>query len=386
MWLSLLFATVAAIFLLMTGGTLFHLRWVRRLPSTAALDDRGETTASVPVSCSVVIAARDEAARIERTVQHLLAQTGVTVEVIVVDDRSTDGTGRILRRLAADDHRVRPARVDVLPDGWLGKCHACHVGAGMATGDWILFTDADCWLEPDVIRRAVRVAHREGVEHITLTPGNAPTTLAARAWHLAFIMSVANWISGVNRDKPRAYLGMGAFNLVRLPAYRDCGGYQALRLTVLDDMRLGLLLRRAGKRTRAFIGGDDAACHWGTTVPDMIAVMEKNYFAAINFNLAIALLVGLGGPLLWLLAVAGPFTGTPAGWAAGLAMSLFMLPAASVARRLRWSWPSAVVTPIVYPALFYAVLNSALTTTRQGGIRWRDTFYPLDRLRSGAVR
>jgi hypothetical protein len=67
-------------------------------------------------------------------------------------------------------------------------------------------------------------------------------------------------------------------------------------------------------------------------------------------------------------------------------MSLFVLPAAVVAQRLGWSWPSAVVTPIVYPVLFYAVLNSALTTTRQGGIRWRDTFYPLERLRSGAVR
>ena len=109
-----------------------------------------------PVRCSVIVAARDEEARLEDTVRHLLAQRGVAVEVIVVDDRSQDRTGDILRRLASEDARVQPRRVDVLPDGWLGKCHACHLGASAATGEWILFTDADCWLKPDVIARALR--------------------------------------------------------------------------------------------------------------------------------------------------------------------------------------------------------------------------------------
>ena len=110
---------------------------------------------------------------------------------------------------------------------------------------------------------------------------------------------------------------MGAFNLVRTSAYRECGGYEALRLTVLDDVRLGLLLRRAGKRTRGFIGGDDVECHWGTTVRGMIQVMEKNYFAAIDFLLATALVAGLGGVLIWCFAIVGPLTGMAAGEAAG---------------------------------------------------------------------
>ena len=135
----------------------------RSLPSLAALTAAHEPRAGGEVRCSVVIAARDEAARIEATVRHLLAQTGVEMEVIVVDDRSTDGTGEILRRLAAEDGRVRMERVDVLPDGWLGKCHACHRGANAATGEWILFTDADSWLRPDLIARALLVAEHEGV-------------------------------------------------------------------------------------------------------------------------------------------------------------------------------------------------------------------------------
>jgi glycosyltransferase involved in cell wall biosynthesis len=277
-------------------------------------------------------------------------------------------------------------RVEALPDGWLGKCHACLVGASVATGDWILFTDADCWLKPDVIARALSVAKREGVDHITLTPGVLPETPGARAWHLAFLMSLADWISRVNRDLPKRYLGMGAFNLVRMDAYRECGGYEALRLTVLDDVKLGLLLRRAGKRTRAFIGGDDVECHWGTTVRGMVKIMEKNYFAAIEYRLAAALVLGIGGPLLWGVALVGPFTGTIAGTAAGSALLLLMLPAGIFARRLGWSFSGAALTPFIYPVLFYSVLNSALVTLRQGGIRWRGTFYPLDSLRRGTVR
>jgi hypothetical protein len=386
MWFTLLFSCTAALFIAMMLGTVFHLRWARRLPSLEQLALTAPSNPPTELRCSVVVAARDEEARIEKSVRHLLAQTGVSVEVIVVDDRSADRTGEILRRLAAEDARVRMIRVDVLPEGWLGKCHACYVGARAAAGDWMLFTDADCWLKSDVVARALRVAHGDGADHVVLTPGIGPATPGARAWHIAFLMSLANWFSGVNRDRPRAYLGMGAFNLVRATAYRECGGYEALRLTVLDDVRLGLLLRRAGKRTRGFIGGSDTECHWGTTVPDMIKVMEKNYFAAIDYRPVPAIALGIGGPLLWLVAGVGPFTGTVVGTITGIALLSLMLPAGIVARRLGWPLRCAALTPFIYPALFYAVLNSALKTLRQGGIRWRDTFYSLDALRSGSVR
>ena len=88
-----------------------------------------------PVKCSVIIAARDEEARIEQTIRHLFAQRGAELEIIVVDDRSADRTPEILQRLAAEDSRLQVKRVTILPEGWLGKCHACHVGAGAATGD-----------------------------------------------------------------------------------------------------------------------------------------------------------------------------------------------------------------------------------------------------------
>ena len=385
MWITIAFISTAAFFVGWSLATLRHQRWARRLPALEELP-RSDGLPTSAVRCSVIVAARDEAARLEATVRHLLAQRDVSVEVTVVDDRSTDGTGGILQRLASEDTRVRATRVEHLPEGWLGKSYACHVGASLATGDWLLFTDADCWLKPDVIARALRVAAREAADHVTLTPGVVARTLGAQAWHLAFLGSLANWISGVNRDRPGAHLGLGAFNLVRTSAYRACGGYEALRLTVVDDIKLGLLLHRAGKRTRAFIGGADVECHWGTTVPHMLKVMEKNYFAAVDFRLAPVVAGAMAFTLVFGTSIIGLWTGTAAGIAAGLAPWSLAFPAAIFARRLGWSPVSAAMTPLLYPVLFFAVVNSALVTLRQGGVRWRDTFYSLDTLRRGNVR
>ena len=384
--MNVAFIATAACFVGLAMVTLHHQRWARRLPGLDAAFAPADGTPADGERCSVIVAARDEEARVEATVHHLLAQRHVVVEVIVVDDRSADATSDILRRLASEDSRVRPMRVDQLPDGWLGKCHACHVGASAATGDWLLFTDADCWLKPDVIARALRVAARDAAGHITLTPGVAAETLGAQAWHLAFLGSLANWISGVNRDRPDAHLGIGAFNLVRASAYHACGGYERLRLTVVDDVKLGLLLHRAGTRTRAFIGGSDVECHWGTTVPRMIKIMQKNYFAALDFRLAPVVAGAIMVTLMFGVSIIGLLSRTPAGIAAGLAPMSLAVPAAVYARRLGWPPVSAAVTPVFYPVLFFAVVNSAVVTLREGGVRWRDTFYPLDALRRGNVQ
>ena len=386
--LKVLYLLVTAAFAWMTISAIYHLRWVQRLP--VHVNDRGESSLSDGIqpleNCSVVIAARDEESRIESTIRHLLAQQGAILEIIVVNDRSVDQTGVILSGLSQQFTEVRSISVEELPHGWLGKCHACHVGASAATGDWILFTDADCWIKPNVIARALQVAKTESADHITLTPGIEGHSIGTQAWHLAFLISLANWFSGVNRDRPKSYVGMGAFNLVRSSAYRNCGGYEDLKLTVLDDVRLGLLLRRAGYRTRAFVGGDDVECHWGTTVGNMIKIMEKNYFAALDFRLAPAMIASLGGMLIWFLAIVGPFTGTAGGIAAGIGMFSISIPAYALSRRLGWSAACSLLTPLIYLCMFYAIFRSAWVTTRQGGVLWRGTHYSLDTLRKGSVK
>ena len=154
----------------------------------------------------------------------------------------------------------------------------------------------------------------------------------------------------------------------------------------MDDVKLGLLLHRAGKRTRAFIGGDDTECNWGRTVRDSIKIMEKNFFAVIDYRTGLVLGIVVVALLLWGTALAGLLNGSPAGLAAGLAPLSIILPARLVARRLGWSTAGALLTPFIFPVVVYAVVNSAVVTLRQGGVRWRGTFYSLDQLRAGNVQ
>ena len=381
--MNLLFGGAAVLFLMMSVSALIHLRWAHRLPP---LEDLPVAPEGAAIRCSVIVPGRNEEDRVEKTIRHLLAQSGVAIEVIVVDDRSSDRTGEILARLAAEDSRVRVTRIETLPEGWLGKCHACYTGARLATGEWLLFTDADCWIKPDIIARALRVAAREKVEHVALTPGVAAQTVPAQGWHLAFLMSLAGWFAGVNQDKPKAYFGMGAFNLIHQTMYDRCGGHEALRLTVIDDVRLGLLVRRAGGRTRAFIGGSDVECHWGHTARAMVKLMEKNYFAALDYRTWAALAGTVIVLLCFGLIVTGPFTGMWAGMAAPVGWLTMAMPAYVCSRRLGWGIGGALMTPFIYPLLFYAIIRSAAVTLRQGGIRWRETFYSLEQLRTYGVK
>ena len=153
----------------------------------------------------------------------------------------------------------------------------------------------------------------------------------------------------------------------------------------MDDVKLGLLIRRAGGKTRAFLGNQDVECHWSVGIRDLIKIMEKNYFAAIDYRISVGTLVG-AVLLFWVASIVGPFTNTFLGWTAFAAMLSVALPAIIVSRRIGWSVRAALLTPFIFPVLYYAVLNSMITTLRQGGVRWRDTFYPLDLLRRGNVR
>lgn len=381
--LTWLFRLDALFFLGLAAHFLWHLRWVHRLPMLDRLPS--EPKGAEPV-VSVILAARDEDQRIEQTVRRLMEQRGVRLQIIVANDRSTDATGLILDRLVLEDARIQVIHIAQLPPEWLGKCHACHMASQKASGDWMLFTDADCWLHPDALNRALRVADRDGAHHVTLLPGVMPETLAAAGWHVGFVLSAADWISGVNRDRSRAHLGAGAFNLVRSDLYQRSGGHERLRLSVVDDVKLGLLIRRAGGRTRCFLGGGDAECHWGPTLPEGIRIMEKNFYALVDYRTGFVLGIVLLLWSAWGVALVGLLSLTWSGLGAFVAMLTLTLPSLIVCRRLGWSLASALVTPFIFPVAQYALLRSTVLTLRRGGVRWRDTFYPLPLLRRGNLR
>jgi hypothetical protein len=337
---------------------------------------------------SVVIAARDEQSRLEQTIRQLLQQRGVDVQLIVVDDRSTDATPEILRRLSAEAPQLEVVRIDELPAGWLGKCHACAQGAARARGDWILFTDADIHMRADLLARAIATAERDCADHLTLWPGLNTHGTLPRAAVLASgqCLSVYAPAAEINRDRGRKAIGVGAFNLVRTEAYRAMGGHEPLRMEVIDDVKLGLLLRRAGFRQRLYGGMRDLEAEWAQNLGQVIRAVEKNWFAGVDYSVAKSLTVIVLVLACCFAAMFGPLLDPRWGWLPLAAYLSTALTAVVHARQSHWPWISGLLAPLGFVVFALAGINSTAKALRQGGIRWRETFYPLAELRAGLVR
>src|SRR3990172_3352927 len=154
------------------------------------IDERAASMADLEMwpKVSVVVPARDEAERIEEALRSLARMDYPNLEVIAVDDRSGDGTGAIMDRIAAEEPRVEVLHVTALPKGWVGKCHAMDVGARRATGEILLFTDGDVVFAPDILRLAVRYLDGRRLDHLALMPGMIPGGYWEDAFKIYFAM------------------------------------------------------------------------------------------------------------------------------------------------------------------------------------------------------
>jgi glycosyltransferase involved in cell wall biosynthesis len=210
---------------------------IKRLP---VLREQHAPVPDVWPRLSVVIPACDEATSLESAVTTLLQQDYPDLEIILVDDRSTDGTAEIIERLAREDPRIRAVHVETLPQGWLGKVHALHCGVEQASGDWLLFTDADVHFAAGTLRRAVAFVLHQQVDHLTLIPRTIQKSfwleLAVNTFGLLFFITTR--AASVNRPDSKAFVGIGAFNLVNARRFHRTAGFEWLRLEPGDDVGL----------------------------------------------------------------------------------------------------------------------------------------------------
>jgi cellulose synthase/poly-beta-1,6-N-acetylglucosamine synthase-like glycosyltransferase len=337
---------------------------------------------------SVVIPARDEGAAIGRAVGSLLRQDYPDLEVIVVDDRSSDGTGDVLRELAARDPRIVVIRVDELPAGWLGKNHALWRGADRASGEWLLFTDADIVFGQNALRRAVGYATAEALDHLTLAPRLVARGILLRAFVAFFGYAfVALWGAYLANDpKSKRGVGIGAFNLVRRSAYESIGTMRALSLRPDDDIRLGRRLRGFGFRQRVLNGNEILSVEWYPSLGAAISGLEKSLYSSMEYRVvdAILALLFLGATMVW------PFIGVLV--LGGIDRVLLGVVVACLLAGILETYRQAIgpLTPSVLAVALllpfsavcfgYAIARSVyLAETR--GVRWRGTTYPLSLLR-----
>ncbi|MEE2941732.1 MAG: glycosyltransferase family A protein [Planctomycetota bacterium] len=373
--------------LLLTGALIRFAAVVRGSGALPRLLPSGTTPAA---TVSVIVPARNEADTLGPALSALTAQAGPHLQVVVVDDRSEDGTGAVAEALVAGRAHSRLVRVETLPEGWLGKNHALWIGARSApASDYLLFTDADVRFTPGAIAAAVALAEERELDHLAGAPrvvARGPL-LAVMITTFAVLFALFTRPWKVADPRSRAAVGIGALNLVRRSSYDRAGGHEQIRLRIDDDLALGQLLKAHGGRAQFCYARDAASVEWYPGVPEMIRGLEKNAFAGVRFRLwfvalATAALLGLFvAP--WLLAsapwVAGPERGLFAACAALHVVGAAR--AASDAGLPRW-------TGLLFPLgvlLFLVILwRSTLVTLFTGGVRWRGTRYALGELKRAA--
>jgi glycosyltransferase involved in cell wall biosynthesis len=383
----------------MTGWIFFAFGWfVAAFWAAGALrltrflrDGRLEARAgSVPdpkewPKVSVVVPARDEAERIEEALRSLARVDYPDLEIIAVNDRSGDGTGAIMDRIASGESRVGVIHVATLPEGWLGKCHAMHVGARRTTGEILLFTDGDVVFSPDVLRLAVRYLEGRRLDHLALMPGMIPGGYWEDAFKIYFAMvflwSLKAW--AVNSPSKDLYVGIGAFNLVRRSAYEGIDGHETLRLEVADDLMLGKRIKQAGFRQETLFATSRLRLRWLEGVRGIVRGLEKNGFAAIGYLLPFLFLVTAIVLCFYVIPYLGILFFRDAR-AAGYVASLLLMHGTygHFASYHRNGWLMAPALPVVALLYLFTIWRSAVLTLRRKGVVWRDTFYPLEVLKA----
>ena len=356
---------------------------VRAIPRLADLPDGpvDEETGKL----SVVVAARNEELHIEKALRSLAMQDHADYEIIVVDDRSTDGTAEIVDRLAGEyPERIKPVHVTELPDGWLGKCNALHQGGEAASGEFILFADADVEFQPSVLKRAHAYAAREEADQLAVIPENIVDSFWEKAmlnvFALCFMLGFPPH-RAMQRNSGR-FIGVGAFNMIRMSMYRKVQGHRFLRLQVLDDVGLGKLVKFSGGRVRVAWGHGQVRLRWYESLGHMIKGLEKNMFAATGYSAVKTVAMVVGVVIMFLWPWVGLWVGsTGARVVAGLALLLQIVTAGAAARRAGFS-PMHGLTAIAGAALLVtALVRSMVATLRNRGISWRDSFYALKDLK-----
>jgi hypothetical protein len=337
---------------------------------------------------SLIFAARDEEEKLPAALATLAGLDYPNLEIIAVDDRSQDSTGAILDEFARRHPQLRALHVRELPNGWLGKPHALQRGYEESTGEWLLFTDADVRFAPDVLRRAASLVKERAVDHLTLfgdveMHGFWETTLLT-FFGMAFHLATDPY--RVGNPHSRAYVGVGAFQMVKRAAYEAAGTHRRLAMEVVDDMKLGKIVKQAGFQSCAGVAQDAVVVRWHAGVGNIVRGVTKNFFASAGYNLAIALAAAAAMLLLNVAPFVAVFAGH--GWVrifAGIAVAIAVGFHVGVNVMMRVSPLYALTHPIGALMFCYMLLRSTAVTLWRGGVVWRGTFYSLEELKRGVV-
>jgi chlorobactene glucosyltransferase len=360
--------------LVLLGVTVANLKFFRRLPRAAVWSARADSDWP---RVSVLIPARNEERCISACVESLCQQNYPNYHVVVLNDGSTDATGTLLADLQTRYPHLTVVTGSPLPDGWVGKSWACHQLSQQATGEYLLFTDADTVHQPDTLRAAVTMAEQDNLDFFSLIPYEELGTFGEHAVipmvHMLYFSYLPNNLIVQNR-RTSFSAANGQFMWFRRQAYQDVGGHTAVHNALVEDVFLAKVMKGAGKRIALVDGTHYVWCRMYTSAREVTDGFSKNFFPGTGYNLPLTtlfmvhLVTAYVAPLGFLLA--------------GVSLA-YVVPQLAIAGAMRWmiarrfqmSWWHAFLQPVTAAWSILIGVNSIRWAFSKKGAQWKGRSY-----------
>ncbi|MDQ7781848.1 MAG: glycosyltransferase family 2 protein [Desulfomonilaceae bacterium] len=380
------------VFSLLVLAALIHLNFmlIRTLRNEKRLEDfAAPALPDLPPLVSIVVPAKDEAATVEGTVRSILESEYDRMELILVNDRSRDDTAVTMESLARDDPRVSVVTVHELPEGWTGKTHALYRGARQASGDLLLFTDADTVLHRETIAKAVRFFSGNDADMLSLLPQFTERRFSENAVypHLALGFSSMYPLTQVNDPRDKAALASGCFIMIRRQAYEGVGTWERFREEITEDVALAKAVKASGFRLSVMRGGDLVRTKPFDGLADVCLFWKRTFYGGLERSIpkilrltanyvVLTILFGFLG-LSTVLMISGDTDGA--------SIALFVLstlgtagvvvPYGYIVRQEQGGWWYGLTAPLGMAISAWVAWSALLAVVSGRGIHWRGSVY-----------
>ncbi len=377
LWITIFQLSAIVVWELLGHYAFFKIPMLRRCPANEP---------DVWPDVAIIFAAKDEEREIEAAVRSMLQIEYPNLKYTAVNDRSTDRTGEILEQLAFEDPRLQVVHIDELPEGWLGKNHALHQAAQATNSDYLLFTDADVSFDSECVKRAVAYSEHHHVDHLAMFPKVPMPSLILNAFVIFFFKTFVVYYRAwrVANSRSKAFLGIGAFNMVRNSVFRELNGMERIRMEVVDDLMLGKLIKHSGFNQHVLVAREDISVPWYASIRELVVGLDKNTYAGVNYNpiILLTMLTALTAAFLWPFVAVFLFPGTLRLLFLAICM-LLILSSAWMALRMRLNPAAAMLIPVIIGVFNFTIARAGIIFYVRGGIKWRDTLYAKDQLKRG---
>jgi len=338
-----------------------------------------------PPLVSILIPARNEEKNIRRILNSMIKQDYPNLEILVLDDNSTDSTGLIVQEFVKKDSRVKIIQGAPLPAGWKGKCFACHQLSKIAKGNYFVFTDADTLHYPNSISGSLAALLKNNLDVTSIYPRQIAVTFSERMsvrFINFIILSFMPLVLVKHTKGPFFSTAIGQFLLFTREAYEKTGGFEAVKAEILEDINISKQVKRCGLKIMVYDGSDSIFCRMFTNLPDVIKGFSRFIYAAFDCNFLMEIIAVSFIALVFMV----PFILLPLGifvfdWPAKIIslniIQIFLIFTIKfiLAIRFKERILDVFFTPVAIAFVYFLAINSYKQSKFGKGVDWKDRVY-----------